>query len=493
MPELPLTTPGVLEAAAEAWPDAVAVEDEGVRWTFVELLRLARCAAAGLRAMGVGRGDRVALWAPNVPGWIPVALGVHLAGAAIVPISTRYKGGEARDVVDRSAAKVVVLVDGFLGLDLRGMLGTTRAAVVTPDELLAHPDDGAVVSVGPDDTSDILFTSGTTGRSKGVVTTHAQTVRTFRTWVEVVGLRAGDRYLVVNPFFHAFGYKAGWLASLIAGATVLPMARFDAAAVLTRITRDRVTVLPGPPSLYQSLLTADRRGADLRSLRLAVTGAASIPVSLIRRMSDELGFQTVLTAYGLTESTGVATMCRPGDDAELIATTSGRAIPGCEVRTVGPDGTPVAVGEPGEVQVRGYNVMQGYLDDPDATAAAVVDGWLHTGDLGVLDANGNLKITDRLKDLFIVGGFNAYPAEIESMLTEHPQVAEVAVVGVPDDRLGEVGRAFVVPLDGFEEHAFLAWAKERMANFKVPRSVTLLDALPRNAAGKVLKTTLRER
>ncbi len=492
MTDLPLTIPGVLETAAAAWPNAVAVEDDGVQWTFGQLLELARRAAAGLRALGVGHGDRVALWAPNVPGWIPVALGAHLAGAAIVPISTRYKGAEVRDVVDRSAAKVVVLVDGFLGLDLRGMLGTTEAFVVTPDELLAHADDGVVVSVQPDDTSDILFTSGTTGRSKGVVTTHAQTVRTFRTWVEVVGLQAGDRYLVVNPFFHAFGYKAGWLACLIAGATVLPMARFDAAEVLARITRDRVTVLPGPPSLYQSLLAADRSGADLGSLRLAVTGAASIPVSLIRRMSDELGFRAVLTAYGLTESTGVATMCRAGDDAELIATTSGRAIPGCEVRTVGPDGSAVAPGEPGEVQVRGYNVMRGYLDDPDSTAAAVVDGWLHTGDIGVLDAGGNLKITDRLKDLFIVGGFNAYPAEIENMLIEHPQVAEVAVVGVPDERLGEVGRAFVVPRDGFDEHAFLAWAKERMANFKVPRSVTLLDALPRNAAGKVLKTTLRE-
>lgn len=491
MQDLPLTTPAVLAHAVATWPQAVAVEAEGQSWTFTELQALAHRAASALRRLGVVPGDRVALQAPNLPAWIPVALGVHLAGAALVPISTRYKGGETRDVLERSGARVIVLSPPFLGLDLRAQLGPVAVPVVELDALITAPDDGVRLETSPDAPSDVLFTSGTTGKSKGVVTTHRQTVATFRTWVEVVGLRAGDRYLVVNPFFHAFGYKAGWLACLIAGATALPMAVFDADAVLSRCARERISVLPGAPALYQSLLARDRTGLDLSALRLAVTGAAAIPVSLIHRMRDELGFATVLTAYGLTESTGVTTMCRQGDAPEVVATTSGRAIPGCRVRVVRADGTEAEPGEAGEIQVAGTNVMQGYLNDPAATAEAIVEGWLRTGDLGVLDAEGNLRITDRIKDLFIVGGFNAYPAEIEHMLLEHPGVAEVAVIGVPDARLGEVGMAFVVPRGAPDAEGLMRWARERMANFKVPRSVRFVEALPRTPSGKVTKPELR--
>jgi acyl-CoA synthetase (AMP-forming)/AMP-acid ligase II len=202
-----------------------------------------------------------------------------------------------------------------------------------------------------------------------------------------------------------------------------------------------------------------------------------------------------LTAYGLTEATGTATMCRRDDDAETIATTSGRAIPDTEVRVVDTSGQAVPTGEPGEVVVRGYNVMQGYFEDPDATAQAIdADGWLHTGDIGVLDERGNLRITDRLKDMYVVGGFNAYPAEIEQVLATHPAIAEAAVVGVPDERLGEVGRAFVVGRPGahVDPEEIVAFCRERMANYKVPRSVEVVEALPRNASGKVLKFALRE-
>jgi acyl-CoA synthetase (AMP-forming)/AMP-acid ligase II len=492
MPD-PATIPAVLAHAAMTWPSAVAIQTPDVRWTFAQLQHRARRAAAGLQALGVGRGDRVAIWAPNVPDWVVAALGIQLAGAALVPINTRYKGAEARDVIVRSGAKVVFTTGPFLGLDFQAMLHPMdRPVVVFGDPFEGFlRDDWSEVDVSPDDLSDVLFTSGTTGRSKGVMTTHGQTVQTFTTWVQVVGLTAGDRYLIVNPFFHAFGYKAGWLACLIAGATALPMPTFDVDAVLEQVSRDRVTVLPGAPTLYTSLLMKDRSGADLSSLRLAVTGAASIPVSLVHRMRDELGFRTVLTAYGLTESTGVATMCRADDDAETIATTSGRAIPGVELKVVDASGAELPPGEAGEVWVRGYNVMKGYLDDPEATAATVVDGWLRTGDIGVLDERGNLKITDRLKDMFIVGGFNAYPAEIESALLEHPAVGEVAVIGVPDERMGEVGMAFVLRKAPLEEAELIAWARERLANFKVPRQVAFVDALPRNPSGKVLKLELR--
>lgn len=489
----PNTIPAVLDRAAASWPDAVALQASDLCWTFAELRLRARRAAAGLQALGVVRGDRVAIWAPNVPEWVVAALGIHLAGAALVPINTRYKGAEARDVIERSGARVVFTTGPFLGLDFQAMLEPTDVPVVVFGEAFDAflRDDFAPVPVSPDDLSDVLFTSGTTGRSKGVMTTHGQTVKTFTTWAQVVGLTAGDRYLIVNPFFHAFGYKAGWLACLIAGATALPMPSFDVDEVLRQVARDRVTVLPGAPTLYTSLLMKDRSGADLSSLRLAVTGAASIPVSLVHRMREELGFRTVLTAYGLTESTGVATMCRADDDAETIATTSGRAIPGVELKVVDAEGAALPAGEAGEVWIRGYNVMLGYLDDPAATAATIVDGWLRTGDIGVLDARGNLRITDRLKDMFIVGGFNAYPAEIESALLEHPAVGEVAVIGIPDERMGEVGMAFVVRKAPLDEPTLISWTRERLANFKVPRRVAFVETLPRNPSGKVLKLELR--
>ncbi|HXY27576.1 MAG TPA: AMP-binding protein, partial [Acidimicrobiales bacterium] len=360
-----------------------------------------------------------------------------------------------------------------------------------------------VAALQPGDVSDLIFTSGTTGHPKGAATTHAQSLRTFGTWSSIVGLRAGDRYLVVNPFFHTFGYKAGILACLMAGATVVPEPVFDAGAVMARIEAERITVLPGPPTLYQTLLSDVRRGAhDLSSLRLGVTGAAVVPVELVRALGDELGFDTVLTAYGLTESCGTVTMCRRGDPRDVVARTSGRAIPDLEVRAVA-GGAEVPPGEPGEIVVRGYTVMSGYWGDEEATAKAIdTEGWLHTGDIGVLDEAGNVTITDRVKDMYVVGGFNAYPAEIEAILRGHDEVAQVAVIGVPDERMGEVGCAYVVPAAGGptgggdpDELArrILSWSRQAMANYKVPRSVVLVDELPVNASGKVLKRELRQR
>jgi acyl-CoA synthetase (AMP-forming)/AMP-acid ligase II len=234
----------------------------------------------------------------------------------------------------------------------------------------------------------------------------------------------------------------------------------------------------------------------MSSLRLAVTGAAPVPVELIRRMRAELGFETIITGYGLTEATGIATMCRHDDDPETISTTSGRAIPDVEVLVVDAKGEEVPRGEPGEVVVRGYNIMKGYIDDPQATAEAIdADGWLHTGDVAVMNDRGYIRITDRMKEMFIVGGFNAYPAEIENMINEHPTVGQVAVIGVPDERMGEVGYAFVIPrlnatVDTDELHA---WCREKMANYKVPRRFEVVAELPLNATGKVAKDELRER
>jgi acyl-CoA synthetase (AMP-forming)/AMP-acid ligase II len=281
------------------------------------------------------------------------------------------------------------------------------------------------------------------------------------------------------------------------GATAIPHAVFDAGAVLERIGKERISVLPGAPTLYQSLLAhPDRAKVDLSSLRVAVTGAAPVPVELVERMRRELGFEIVVTAYGLTESSGTVTMCLPSDDADTISTTSGRPIPGVEVRCVGKDGRATPPGEAGEIQVRGFNVMRGYWGDPAETAKTIdAEGWLHTGDVGVLDARGYLRITDRIKDMFIVGGFNCYPAEIENLMYGQGGIAQVAVVGVPDDRQGEVGVAYVVAKPGAEltSQAVIAWCREHMANYKVPRRVEIVPALPTNASGKVLKYELRRR
>lgn len=513
------TTPALVEGAAIRHADAEAVVDGQVRLTFAELANRAHAAARAFVAAGLEPGDRVGIWAPNCWEWVVALLGAHGAGGVVVPLNTRYKGGEAAWILDRSRARFLVTVDGFLGNGYVGMLAgqdlphLERTIVVRDDaptgtegweSFLAsgsRSDDAEVErrrdALGPDDLSDIIFTSGTTGRPKGVETTHAQTLRTFGIWSDVVGLTSGDRYLIVNPFFHTFGYKAGIVACLLTGATMVPVPVFDPEAVMRTIDAEDISVLPGPPALYQTILNhPDRQRMDSSRLRLAVTGAAPVPVSLVERMRTDLGFDTVLTAYGLTEATGVVSMCRAEDGPETISTTSGRAIPGVEIRIVDDRGVEATLGTPGEVVVRGFNVMRGYFEDPETTAETIAaDGWLHTGDVGVMDERGYIDITDRTKDMFICGGFNAYPAEIESILSEHPAVAQAAVVGVADERMGEVGFAWLVPAAGVDppdEAAMVAWSREKMANFKAPRHVRWTDALPLNPSGKIQKFLLRD-
>jgi acyl-CoA synthetase (AMP-forming)/AMP-acid ligase II len=532
------TIPAALASAAREFGDAPALaEPGGPRFSYRQLNERATAISSVLYADGVVPGDRVAIWSPNTHHWVLGALGALRAGATLVPVNTRFTGPEALDVISRSGASVLIVAGPFLGTD---RLAALRAAAAEQDARAAPGDgclarlrrvvqvpvtggqpvaDGAIgwaefteraaavppglsagagehaAAVSPEDVSDILFTSGTTGRSKGVMSAHRQSLAVARAWAECGQLTSADRYLVVNPFFHSFGFKAGILACLVSGATVVPQLVYDPGQAMSLVESERITVFPGPPTIYQTILDdAGRAGRDLSSLRLAVTGAATVPVALIERMRRELTFETVLTAYGLTEAV-VATMCRPGDDPRTVATTSGRAAAGFEVRIAGPDDGGAKPGDPGEILLRGPNLMLGYLDDPAATAEAIdADGWLHTGDVGRLDDGGYLTITDRLKDMYICGGFNVYPAEVEQALARLDGVAESAVVGVPDDRLGEVGRAYVVTRRGhaLDEAAVLAFCRERLANYKVPRQVVFRDALPRNPSGKTLKRLLRE-
>jgi acyl-CoA synthetase (AMP-forming)/AMP-acid ligase II len=513
----PRTIPEALARAAHQFGADEALVEGDLRLSFAALRERVDVAARALIGSGIAAGDRVALWAPNGADWVVISFAVYAVGAVLVPLNTRYKGEEAGHVLRTARARLLFSVTDFLGADLPSLLaavpglGALEEIVVMAgplaggsvslsdfvDRAAAVPQtavDDRTAALESTDPSDIIFTSGTTGRPKGAVLGHGASVRTYLAWSELVGLRRADRYLVVYPFFHTAGLKSGVLACVLRGATIVPHAVFDVLPVMQRVAEERITMLPGTPTVFQSILNhPDFASFDLSSLRLSVTGAATVPVEIIRRMREELRFETVVTGYGLTETTGTVSMCRHDDSPEVIATTVGRPLPGVDVRLVDAEGAPVADGDPGEILVRGFNVMQEYFEDPVATREAIEDGWLRTGDIGILGLDGNLRITDRKKDMFIVGGFNAFPAEIEGIMVAHPGVGQVAVIGVPDERLGEVGVAFVVARPGasVDPDELLAWCRDHMANFKVPRQVKVVATLPMNPTGKVMKFELR--
>lgn len=510
--------PGALANAAARIPSQEAVVDGMTRLTFADLHHLAEEYARAFIGSGLEPGDRIALWAPNSAAWIAMSFGVYAAGGVLVPFNTRYRGEEAGHILRTSGARVLVTVTDFLNTDYASMLAPVRGLDALEEVVILSgevPDGSTSIDDfrrrghGPEidvarrvggiqasDASDIIFTSGTTGAPKGAVLSHGASVRTYREWSRLVDLRDGDRYLVVYPFFHTAGLKSGILACVLQGATIYPLPVFDVPAMLKLVTEERITMLPGPPTVFQTILDHPDRGTyDLSSIRSSVTGAAVVPVEVIRRMREDLGIRTVVTGYGMTETTGTISMCRFDDPPDVIAETVGRPLPGVEVRVLDEQGEDVAAGGLGEFAVRGFNVMEGYFRDEEGTKAAFRNGWLLTGDVGFIDAEGNLRITDRKKDMFIVGGFNVYPAEIEAVLLRHPAISQVAVVGVPDVRLGEVGVAFIALRPGLDADAdadaILRWAHERMAKYKLDR-VILLNQLPTNPSGKVMKFKLRE-
>ncbi|MEV0580243.1 FadD3 family acyl-CoA ligase [Streptomyces sp. NPDC050392] len=512
--------PNVIRTAARRFEDATALIDGPLRLGFRELQDRMVQAVRSALVLGIGPGDRVGLCAPNSAEWIIAALGIQGAGGIVVPLNTRFKAGEMAYILRKSGARALFAAS-FLGTDYIAALQEAdpglpalRSTVALPgaqgaaglswqgflDAGSGSSKQAAHASIDrltPDDVSDVMFTSGTTGHPKGVILTHGQTLRAYGWMSTEYTFDASDTFLVVPPFFHCFGYKAGWLASLMHGVTVVPMAVFDAGRALEIIAAERVSILLGPPTIFYDLLHhAGRPGHDLSSLRVSMTGGSTIPETLIHAMKKDLSFDVVLSAYGLTEATALVTSTRIDDAEEVVARTTGRPIPDVEVRIADDAGEDVPAGRDGEILVRGYNVTRGYWDNPDATAAAIdPGGWLRTGDLGHLDRDGNLTVVDRKKEMYIVGGFNAYPAEIEKLLLAYEPVAQAAVIGVPDERLGEVGCAYVVLRPGADttEAGLIAWAREHMANFKVPRHVRFVDVLPRNASQKVLKHELRAR
>ena len=493
---------------AKRQPNAPALIDDGWALSYAQLTDTVLCAAKALKDRGLCKGDRFAIWAPNCAEWIIAALAGQALGGVLVTLNTRFKSAEAMDILARSQARFLFTVNGFLDVDYVSLVDQTQLPdlqeiILLKDDASAFQGfladgaggDAALIVVEDSDISDIIYTSGTTGLPKGVMTTHGQNVAVFDAFTSAIGMTEQDRYLVINPFFHSFGYKAGWLSCIIRGSAIYPISVFETDEVMRRIERDKITVMPGAPTIFQSLLESPKRADfDLSSLRVATTGATTIPVDLIRRMHLDLGIDDVFSAYGLTESSGVVTLCKKGDDFETIASTCGRPLPGTELRIVNDAGEDVEQGDEGELWVRGFNVMVGYLDDAQSTSETITnDGWLKTGDIGTQDAAGYVKITDRKKDMIIVGGFNCYPAEIEKILLTHEAISDVAVLGMVDDRLGEVPQAFIVcasSSDLLSESDVIAWSRAQIANSKVPRRVSFVDVLPRNASGKVMKFLL---
>jgi HIP---CoA ligase len=484
--------------------------------TYNELRQRVLRAAATLKSAGVKKADRVAIWLPNGQEWIEAGLAVSLLGAIAVPISTRLKGAEVAYILRKARPTAVIGIGEFLGVDYTRLLDGQdyppikawfRVGAGNPHwtewaSAISLAPDGLEISVlemagsvRPTDVAEIMFTSGTTGFPKGAMLVHSQIVKTYRLWADRLGLGPVDKYLIIAPMFHSFGYKAGVIASIAAGAAMYPLATFDASKVLQIIETEGITATGGPPTIFLALLDENRKQQrNITSLRAIGTGGNIVPPDMIRALRREASVTTILNAYGLTETTALVTATNPNDDPERIALTAGTVIEGVEVRCADRNDQPVPPGVAGEIQVRGYNVMAGYFEDDDATRNAMTaDRWLRTGDVGVLDELGYLRITDRMKDMYVVGGFNCYPAEIERLILDHPMVEQVAVIGIPDDRMGEVGKAIVVPRSraDFNTDEFLSWCRQNMANYKVPREVTLVETLPRNAMGKVQKFLLR--
>lgn len=510
----------LLFAGAAEHPGREFMVSGTTRLTFAEIAERVERGARALMASGVEEGDRISIWSQNSPEWMVASLSATSIGAVVSPINTRFKGVEAARYVRAARPRFLFTTRGFLGADYPEMLraelepaelppivlldGAVRSGEQSWDDFVVSgqavplPDLQARIAAVPDTAvSDVMFSSGTTGPPKGVLTTHRQNIDAFVALAERLGLRPGDRILTTIPFFHNFGYKISLIHVLVAGCTAVVEAVFDPKRALELVEAEQVAFVPGPPAVFQALLGApSRREFDLSSLRVGLIGASSIPPELVRQVLDEGLAGRLFTGYGLSELAGSCTLSSADAKPERVAQWDGIPLGDVELRIVDPDGRELPPGQAGEILARSANVMTGYLDDPAATAAAIdSDGWLHTGDVGVLDEEGWLGVTDRIKDMYITGGFNVYPAEVERLLGAHPAVADVAVVGRPDARMGEVGAAFVVSVagSGLDQEELIAWSRERMANYKVPREVVIVDSLPRNATMKVLKGELRDR
>jgi long-chain acyl-CoA synthetase len=489
---VPVNLAANLTASAEGLGEKTALKLDEVEMSY-RALDTASARVAGLLAQrGVEPGDRVGLMLPNVPEFAVVYFGVLRAGAVVVPINPLLKEREVAFYLSDSGARMVFAWHGFAEAAEAGARGPGAECVfVTPGEfarLLADADQlDSLADRAADDTAVILYTSGTTGTPKGAELTHSNLSSNVAAVTALHSFGENDVVLGALPLFHSFGQTCSMNAAVASGATLSLISRFDAERALAIITRDRVTVFQGVPTMYSALLHHPRRDEfDTSTLRECVSGGASLPAEVLRGFEQEFGCK-LLEGYGLSETSPVASSNRP--DRQRRPGSVGVPIEGVQMRIVNEDGEEVPIGSRGEIVIRGPNVMKGYWGRPDATAEVIRDGWFHSGDIGVMDEDGYFFIVDRLKDMIIRGGYNVYPREIEEVLYEHPAVREVAVVGVPHPELGEEVAAAVALKDGAaaDEAELREFVKARVAPYKYPRRISFFTDLPKGPSGKIVK------
>ncbi|MCB1746379.1 MAG: AMP-binding protein [Gammaproteobacteria bacterium] len=504
----PTTCGGILRAAAAAWPDAVALIDaDGPpgarrRWTYAELHAAAERTARALGAR-FAPGDHVAVWAANSPEWVILQFGLALAGLVMVTVNPASRVAELGYVLRQSRARGVFHQRHYRGLDMAAAIAETGVAldgVACLDDLAAfvatHDDGRALPDVDPHAPAMIQYTSGTTGKPKGALLNHFSVTNNARMMALIKELDPTTVNLAVAPLFHTGGCVGGVLGSVQTGGALLLPSSFDAESMLDLVAQERVTYTFAVPTMLIALLNAQAaRPRDLSSLVTVFSGAATVPVEVVKRVEREFGARLII-GYGQTETSPAITHTRPDDAPVDKSETIGYALPQVEIKIVDPaSGATLPVDTPGELCTRGFLVMMGYYDNPQATAATIdADGWLHTGDLCTMDARGYVRITGRLKDMIIRGGENIYPREIEEVLYTHPAIADVAVIGLPDDYWGESVGAVLMLRDGeaVTGSALEAFCGERLARHKVPRQWFVVDAIPTTTSGKLQKFRLAE-
>lgn len=490
-----LSLASMAQEAAARWPDKVALVDGERRPTFAQVWDGCLRVAGGLVAAGVGPGDAVALLAPNSVEFVVGYYGILAAGGTVVPVPTLLHGPEAAYLVTRSGARLV-LHHRALAPVAQEAAGSQARALAVEDLVAADDALAGTVTRQAEDTAVIFFTSGTTGHPKGALLPHVSIVVNTTSVCIDLGLHHDDVSMAVLPLFHVFGQVSVPNTAMRLGQTLVLAARFEPVALLDLMVREGVTIFNGVPTMFVHLDAAARAGAPVPALKHACSGGAAIPAAVLEEFEQLFGVP-IHEGYGLSETTSGATLNQ--DHFGVRPGSVGHGLWGVDVEVVdalpGGDLTPLPAGERGEVVVRGPNVFAGYLGDPDATAAALVDGWLRTGDIGVKDDDGFCFIVDRTKDLIIRGGFTVYPREVEEAIMRHPDVQQVAVVGVPDDVSGEEVCAVVVPRAGatIDPHALVAWCRERLGAHKYPRRVEVMTELPMGPSQKVLKRELRAR
>mgnify|MGYP006285961385 CR=1 FL=1 len=510
----------LLKEAAKKYPARTAVYYEGQEISYRELNEKASRFACGLLKIGIEKGDRVGLYMPNYPEWVVAFFGIVRMGGVVVPMNTRYRAKEVDYIMNNSEATCLVMTSEFLKSDyvaimdsLRGKIPNLRKVVVLGERMSEgmipfgdllekgadHQNNDDLKSIMGEveehDVIFILYTSGTTGEPKGAMLTNLNIAKNAAQVADVMNQNEEDNTLIVVPFFHCFGCVIGISGSVYAGSGMVPMPSFEPEEALKLMEKYRVSVVHGVPTMFINYLEVlKKKDFDLGPVRTGVMAGAPCPIEVMKGASEKMGANIVI-AYGLTEASPVITMTRLDDSLIDRVETVGRPLPTQEVRIVDDGHNEVKRGETGELAVRGYNVMKGYFKKPEQTREAIdEDGWLYSGDLSTMDERDYVKIVGRKKEMYISGGFNVYPREIEEFLFTLPYVENVAVIGVPDPKFGEVGMAVIKLREGSEvsEEDVISDCKESIANFKVPKYVWFVEEYPMTQSGKVQKFRLRE-